>query len=95
MLKAVTGFTLPNNDRVDAGELVADDFTEQSIIDRLVRKGALVEHVEEETPDPEAVDPATEAVEPAPEVSEAPPSPTPKKAKKDAEKAPVVEEVTD
>lgn len=42
MLKAVTGFTLPDNSRVEANEIVPDDFTDPEIVERLTRKGVLI-----------------------------------------------------
>lgn len=73
MLKAVTGFTLPDNVRVEANTEVPEDFASEAIMFRLQQKGVLVPIVGEE-------DPATEALDAAPAVSEpSPPSPTKKK----------------
>lgn len=69
MLKALRGFTLPDDTRVERGTLVEDDFASKSVIRRLFEKGALEEWVdptEGENP------PATDATAPAPELSDAP-----------------------
>jgi hypothetical protein len=78
MLKAVTGFTLPDNTRVEANEVLEDGFTEDALIDRLVAKGALIR---------DWTDPVIEADAPADEVSDPDPTPTTRKRSKGASDA--------
>lgn len=68
MLKALTGFTLPDDTRVEANTVVEDDFADAGIIDRLLAKGVLVLHKEPEPPVPEAVEDADapSALDPSP-----------------------------
>ena len=74
MLKAVTGFTLPDNRRVEANATMGDDFADASIVDRLLAKGVLF-YVDEEAP-------ASGAVVDAEELPTPPPSPTTRKRPK-------------
>lgn len=69
MLKAVKGFTLPDETRVEANTLVENDFTDRSTVKRLKAKGVLIPF------EPESAAPATHDGSPA--VSDpAPSSPT-------------------
>lgn len=66
MLKAVTGFTLPDNVRVEANTEVPEDFASESIMFRLRQKGVLIPIVEQEDPVPEAVEDADASSTPEP-----------------------------
>lgn len=92
MLKALTGFTLPDDTRVEANTLIEDDALDKRIVKRLFALGALEKYVE---PEPTEESPAPEATEPSPAVSDPTPTSTPDEAPEAATEAQGAEEETD